>query len=166
MFPIISLSYLHFFPLFFSFCCSDWIPLPFLLIFSSSSSLLLNPSYVYFSSVIVQLCDCYWVLSYCSVSLLTFCVPPFFSFMGLMEFSEHLYDHYFEFFIRSLTSLHFIKDFSCALTLLFHLEHIPLFLHFPWHFVLVSTLQLKQPPLPILKEWPCVGDKAYPSTLS
>lgn len=98
-FPISSLSDLHFF----LFCCSDWIPLSFLLIFSSSS-LLLNRSYVYFSSVILQLCDCYLVLSYCSVSLLKFCVHPFFSFVGLIEFSEHLYDHYFELSIRSLTS--------------------------------------------------------------
>ena len=54
-----SLSHLHFFSFFFLFAVlTGWVPLPSrsrLILYSASSSLLLNPSSVFFSAVIVSL---------------------------------------------------------------------------------------------------------------
>ena len=74
--------------------CSSW-----LICSSASSSLLLNPSSVFFSSFVTSV---YYFLIF-SISSLKFTLfihsPP--------EFGEHLYDHYFEFFIRCIVYLCF-----------------------------------------------------------
>lgn len=54
-------------------------------------------------------------------------------------------DYYFEFFIREITYLHLSFCFW-GVGLLFHLEHIPVSLHFVCLFVFVSMNQMKQLP--------------------
>ena len=45
-----------------------------------------------------------------------------------------------------------LRTFSEVYSLFFHLEHFPLFFHFPWLFVLVSMHKIKQPLFSFLKE--------------
>ena len=58
------------------------------------------------------------------------------------EFAEHLYDHYFELFVRCITSLHFIRFFffPWSFTLFLHLGHFLLFPHFAWLSLFVSII--------------------------
>lgn len=104
---------------------------------------------------ILQLCDLCSVLSYI-FSLLKF---QYGSSIFSSEFGEHLYDCYFEPFTGNSLNLYFIKVFFI---LFFHWNW---FLYFPWFSVLVSMHYIKQSPLPILKEWPCVENEPYHSIL-
>lgn len=74
---------------------------------SPSSSLLLNPSSVFFSSVIFYSCFLCGASSYfLSLFWSSLCFHPFFS-----HFVVPFYDYYFGYFIRLVTYLHFIKPF-------------------------------------------------------
>lgn len=53
-----------------------------------------------------ELCDFHWYF----VKFLSFGKFSLYS-SFLLLFGEHLYDHYFELFIRSIIYLHLIKDF-------------------------------------------------------
>lgn len=68
-----------------------------LILSSASSSLLVNPSSIFFSYCLLQLCDFCLVLpciSYLFVEVLTVVIH-----ISLI-FGEHHYDHYFELLIR------------------------------------------------------------------
>lgn len=78
-----------------------------------------------------------------------------------MHCSPDLGDHHFELFSKLITYLLFIKIHLWSFTLLFGLEHNPLFLHFPLLSVLVSACWIKQPYIPVLTEWSHIDDKSY-----
>ena len=125
-----------------------------LLIHSSAlSTLLLNPSSLLFSSVMLFFISVtsIWYLLIFSVSFFVE-VPPLLI-PSSPEFGEHLYDHYFELFIRKITYLYFIKvclfvcfpevlpcSFACIIFLFFSL-------------CLTEFTSVYQ----VLKEWPCTG---------
>lgn len=95
-----SLNLSPLFKILFSFCCSVWVSSTALsskslILSSASTSLLLDPSNIFFSSVRVFLssmtCLVLYFLSLCWHSVFIHSSP---------KFSEHLYEHYFELFIR------------------------------------------------------------------
>lgn len=148
---------------FFSFCCSDLISsalyLSSRILFSASSSLLLNPSSIFFQWLYSAL----WLL-----------FDTFLYFLPLLKFSlclsvlPCLVSIFMTVILNSLlgkqtTYLHFIKISFWGLVLSF-LWNIFLFLTFP--DFLCWFLCIKQPTLPVLQEWFLVGDEPYCSALS
>ena len=112
---VFSFIYL-FICLFVSFCIlqvSSTAPSFRLVIYSyPSSSLLLNSSVIFFqyNYYIFQLSDHCLIHSYIFHDFWKFS-PCSFILLYLYEFGEHLYDHYFELFIRQITYLCSIKVF-------------------------------------------------------
>lgn len=120
-------SLIFIFKIFFSFWCSVWVSFmtlssSSLICICTSSCLLLNPSSVFFSSIFV-----FFSSDFCLVlSCVSFLFVKVFSVFthSWSEFSEDIYDHYFELFIRYVTYLHIIRSFSETFVLFFCLEHI------------------------------------------
>ena len=82
-----------------------------------SSSLLLNPSRVFSSSVITSV-SCFLV--YFFVEVVSVIIH------SSLEIGEHLYNHCFDLFIKLMAYLYFTKVFFWGFVLYFGLEYIPL----------------------------------------
>lgn len=139
-----SLKVSTLFKMLFSFAAlSEWALLLYLpacwFFFFRFISLLLNPVSVFFffSSVTVFFSSVtsVWDFLVFSVSVKILTVFNHSS----PEFSEHIYEHYFELFIRKITYLRFIKVFFWDFVLFFHLEYIPFPPNFIWLSVFVSV---------------------------
>lgn len=99
-------------------------------------------------------CFADWMIS----SILKFsCVHPLSSWVQCASLWPLLWI-LFEYFIRWVTFLYFIIIFFFwDFILFFSLEYISLSCYFTWLSLSVSINLAKQPPLPLLKEEPCVG---------
>lgn len=79
--------------------------------------------------------------------------------------SEHLYDHYFEIFsgfreINSISLRCVSGVLSCSLVWKIFFSFL---IFLDW--VLVSFHYIKEPPLPVMMDWACVGVEVYHSSL-
>ena len=121
-----SLKISSYFLILFSFYHSVWIisialSSSSLMCFSASSSLLLNPSSVFFSSIITSI---WYFLIFLFVKVIIVFIP------SSPKFSGPLYNRYFELLIKWVAYIHFIKVFFWGFVLFFGLEHISLSVHF------------------------------------
>lgn len=150
MFSHRSLKVSSFFKIPSSFCCSAWVssialPSSSLFCFSASAHLLVHPSSVFFTSVIVFFSSLCWS---------SYRVHPLF----FLVWSASL-----RLLLR--TQVDYLFLFQIGLSLKFYLillfETYSLTLHFAWFSVFISMYYMKHLPLPDLKECSCMGDKLW-----